>query len=155
MEKIAALLKMPVMVGEWHFGALTSGLPASGIGTCATRKIAAGPTVCTSKTPLAKPWCVGVHYFILYDESALGRFDGECYNIGFFDVCNRPYEPLCKAARASHERMYDVATGKASGVRRCPRVLAEAVLCGAASQRGEPPILNPPSDRKCYSLPRN
>jgi hypothetical protein len=53
---------------------------------------------------------VGVHYYILYDQSALGRFDGECYNIGFLDVCNRPYEPQCRAARASHERMYDVAT---------------------------------------------
>ena len=61
----------------------------------------------------SKPWCVGVHYFILYDQSALGRFDGECYNIGFFDVCNRPYDSLCNAARASHERMYDVAIGKA------------------------------------------
>jgi hypothetical protein len=59
----------------------------------------------------AKPWCVGVHYFILYDQSALGRFDGECYNIGFLDVCNRPYDALCSAARASHERLYDVATG--------------------------------------------
>jgi len=60
----------------------------------------------------AKPWCVGVHYFILYDQSALGRFDGENYNIGFLDVCNRPYDALCEAARASHERLYAVASGE-------------------------------------------
>ena len=60
----------------------------------------------------AKPWCVGVHWFTLYDESALGRFDGENWNIGFVDVCNRPYEELCKAARASHERLYTVASGE-------------------------------------------
>ena len=41
---------------------------------------------------------MGVHYFTLYDESALGRFDGENWNIGFLDVCNRPYEPLAAAA---------------------------------------------------------
>ena len=70
-----------------------------------------------------KPWCVGVHYFILYDQSALGRFDGECYNIGFLDVCNRPYEALCTAARASHERMYDVATGKAQPFDDAPEYL--------------------------------
>ena len=71
----------------------------------------------------AKPWCVGVHYFILYDQSALGRFDGECYNIGFLDVCNRPYEPLCRAARASHERLYDLATGKVQPFADAPEYL--------------------------------
>ena len=59
----------------------------------------------------AQPWCVGVHYFTLYDQSALGRPDGENYNIGFLDVCNRPYEPLIRAARASHDRLYAVAAG--------------------------------------------
>jgi hypothetical protein len=59
----------------------------------------------------AKPWCVGVHYFTLYDQSALGRFDGENYQIGFLDVCNRPYGPLADAARESHERLYQVASG--------------------------------------------
>ena len=29
-----------------------------------------------------------------YDQSALGRPDGECYNIGFLDVCNQPYAEL-------------------------------------------------------------
>ena len=46
----------------------------------------------------------------MYDQSALGRFVGECYNIGFLDICNRPYPELCAAARASHERVYAVAT---------------------------------------------
>ena len=112
MEKIAALLKMPVMVGEWHFGALDAGLPASGIGHVKTQEDRGRAYRVYLEDAARKPWCVGVHYFILYDQSALGRFDGECYNIGFLDVCNRPYDPLCNAARASHERMYDVATGK-------------------------------------------
>jgi hypothetical protein len=112
MAKIAALLKMPVMVGEWHFGALDVGLPAAGIGHVRTQEDRGRAYRVYVEDAAAKPWCVGVHYFILYDQSALGRFDGECYNIGFLDVCNRPYEPLCTAARASHERLYDVATGK-------------------------------------------
>ena len=41
----------------------------------------------------------------------MDRFDGENYNIGFLDVCNRPYEALTQAARASHERLYPVAAG--------------------------------------------
>jgi len=56
---------------------------------------------------------VGVHYFTLYDQSTIGRSDGENYQIGFLDVCNRPYKPLAEAARASHERMYQVAVGEA------------------------------------------
>jgi hypothetical protein len=111
MEQIAAMLRMPVMVGEWHFGAHDVGLPASGIGHVPTQEDRGRAYRVYLEDAAAKPWCVGVHYFIMYDQSALGRFDGECYNIGFFDVCNRPYEPLCAAARASHERMYDVALG--------------------------------------------
>ena len=123
MEKIAAMLKMPVMVGEWHFGAHDVGLPASGIGHVRTQEDRGRAYRVYLEDAAAKPWCVGVHYFILYDQSALGRFDGECYNIGFLDVCNRPYEPICNAARASHERMYDVATGKAQAYSDAPEYL--------------------------------
>jgi hypothetical protein len=112
MEKIAAMLRMPIMVGEWHFGAHDVGLPASGIGHVPTQEDRGRAYRVYVEDAAAKPWCVGVHYFIMYDQSALGRFDGECYNIGFLDVCHRPYEPLCTAARASHERMYDVAIGR-------------------------------------------
>jgi hypothetical protein len=55
---------------------------------------------------------VGAHWFTLYDESAVGRFDGENYNIGFLDVCNRPYKELSEAGIASHERIYEVAAGE-------------------------------------------
>jgi hypothetical protein len=123
MEKIAALLKMPVMVGEWHFGAHDAGLPAAGIGHVRTQDDRGRAYRVYVEDAAAKSWCVGVHYFILYDQSALGRFDGECYNIGFLDVCNRPYEALCSAARASHERLYDVATGKAQPYADAPEYL--------------------------------
>ena len=123
MEKIAAMLKMPVMVGEWHFGAHDVGLPASGIGHVRTQEDRGRAYRVYLEDAAAKPWCVGVHYFILYDQSALGRFDGECYNIGFLDVCNRPYEPLCQAARASHERLYDVATGTMQAFGDAPEYL--------------------------------
>ena len=41
----------------------------------------------------------------------IGRFDGENYNIGFYDVCNRPDEELADAARSSHEQIYEIASG--------------------------------------------
>jgi hypothetical protein len=125
MEKIAAMLKVPVLVGEWHFGALDAGLPASGIGHVKTQEDRGRAYRVYLEDAARKPWCVGVHYFIMYDQSALGRFDGECYNIGFLDVCNRPYAPLCDAARASHERMYDIATGKAPVFDDAPEYLTK------------------------------
>ncbi len=112
MSRISQMLNMPIMIGEWHFGALDAGLPASGIGRVPDQAARGQAYRIYLEDAAAKPWCVGVHYFILYDQSALGRFDGENYNIGFLDVCNRPYEALCQAARASHERLYLVASGE-------------------------------------------
>ena len=128
MERVARLLERPVLVGEWHFGALDVGLPGSGIGHVRTQADRGRAYRVYLEDAAAKPWCVGVHYFILYDQSAIGRFDGECYNIGFYDVCHRPYEPLCEAARASHERMYDVALGSAPPYGDAPEYLPKLFL---------------------------
>ncbi|MBI1387018.1 MAG: hypothetical protein GC154_01040 [bacterium] len=110
-KKISTMLNLPVMIGEWHFGALDVGLPASGIGRVATQKERGAAYRYYLEDAAANPYCVGVHWFTMYDQSAMGRFDGENYNIGFFDVCNRPYEELAAAARIAHERIYDLAAG--------------------------------------------
>ena len=112
MAQIEALLGMPILVGEWHFGALDVGLPASGIGHVPDQAARGQAFRVYLEDAAAKPWCVGVHYFTLYDQSALGRFDGENYNIGFVDTCSRPYDALVTAARASHRRLYQVASGE-------------------------------------------
>lgn len=112
MSHISSLLGKPILIGEWHFGALDAGLPASGIGHVTDQAGRGKAFRLYLEDAAAKPWCVGVHYFNIYDQSAIGRFDGENYNIGFLDVCNRPYEPLAQAARLSHERLYQIADGK-------------------------------------------
>lgn len=109
--EIRRLLEMPTLIGEWHFGALDVGLPSSGIGHLRNQEDRARAYRVYLEDAAANPDCVGAHWFTLYDESALGRFDGENYNIGFLDVCNRPYEELCAGAIASHERVYEVASG--------------------------------------------
>ncbi|NLF29875.1 MAG: hypothetical protein GX591_03185 [Planctomycetes bacterium] len=114
---------VPAMIGEWHFGALDVGLPASGIGRVATQADRGKAYRIYVEDAAAQPWCVGVHHFTLYDQSALGRGDGEAYNIGFVDVCHRPYEPLADAARAAHERLYDIADGKVAPFEDAPAYL--------------------------------
>ena len=71
---------------------------------------------------------MGAHWFTLYDESALGRYDGENNNIGFLDMCNRPYEEMSAAAIVSHERMYDVADGRAEPFHEAIELSSEAVF---------------------------
>jgi hypothetical protein len=122
-EKIHEMLKMPVMVGEYHFGALDVGLPASGIGHLKNQADRAKAYRVYLEDAAADPYCVGVHWYTLYDQSAIGRFDGECYNIGFLDVCNRPYDEIGKAAIASHERMYPVAEGRTAPFNDAPEYL--------------------------------
>jgi hypothetical protein len=119
-ETISRMLKMPVMIGEWHFGALDAGLPASGIGHVKDQRARAQAYRVYLEDAAANPYCVGVHWFTLYDQSALGRFDGENYNIGFLDICNRPYEEIGQAARISHERFYEVAAGTVEKYRDAP-----------------------------------
>lgn len=111
-ETISRVVDRPLMIGEWHFGSLDVGLPSTGIGHVATQEDRGRAYRVYLEDAAAKPWCVGVHYFTMYDESAIGRFDGENYNIGFFDVCNRPYPQLAVAAKESHERMYRVHSGQ-------------------------------------------
>jgi hypothetical protein len=111
LADVSADLNLPILIGEWHFGALDAGLPGSGIGHVRDQAARGQAYRVYLEDAAAQPWCVGVHYFTLYDESALGRFDGENWNIGFLDICNRPYAPLATAARQSHERLYAVAAG--------------------------------------------
>jgi hypothetical protein len=128
MEAVARSLEMPVLVGEWHFGALDVGLPGSGIGRVRSQEDRGRAYRVYLEDAVSKKLTVGVHYFTMYDESALGRFDGENYNIGFFDVCNRPYEPLCTAARQAHERLYEVAAGSLAPFDDAPEYLPKLFL---------------------------
>jgi hypothetical protein len=114
VAKIHDVLHLPVIIGEWHFGALDVGLPSSGLRRVRTQADRGRAYRVYLEDAAANPHCVGTHWFTLYDQSALGRFDGENYNIGFLDVCNRSYEPLASAARESHERLYEVAAGSAA-----------------------------------------
>lgn len=122
-EKIHALLNMPVIIGEWHFGALDVGLPSSGIGHVRTQADRGKAYRIYIEDAAANPYCIGTHWFTLYDQSALGRFDGENYQIGFLDICNMPHDPICEAAILSHENIYDIASGDRAPFNDAPEYL--------------------------------
>jgi len=102
----------PVIIGEFHFGAVDRGLPATGIQGAESQAARGDAYRYYVEQTVALPEIIGVHYFQWLDQPVTGRFDGEDYNIGFLDICNKPYEELVKAAKETHERMYQVAGGK-------------------------------------------
>ena len=127
-KEIHDLLQMPVIIGEWHFGALDVGLPSSGIGHVRTQEDRGKAYRVYFEDAAANPYCVGVHWFVLYDQSAIGRFDGENYNIGFLDICNQPHKPLCDAAIKSHEEVYEIADGTVNPYDDAPEYLPKLFI---------------------------
>jgi hypothetical protein len=101
-----------VLIGEYHFGALDRGLPATGLRAVVSQAERGVAYRRYLESGAANPNLVGVHYFILNDQALLGRFDGENYQIGFVDVCHTPYAELVNAAQAAHETMYEVIVGQ-------------------------------------------
>lgn len=105
---------LPVMIGEFHFGALDAGLPATGLEGVASQKDRGIAYRYYCESVAAHPNGVGCHYFQCYDQFTLGRFDGENYNIGLFDICSRAYPEMMEQIRACSGRIYDVADGRAA-----------------------------------------
>jgi len=112
VNAISKKIGVPVLVGEFHFGALDVGLPQGGVVTVHTQRERAQAYQTYVENAAACPSCVGVHWYTMYDQSALGRLDGENFNIGFYDVCHSLYEDLATAARQTHERIYEIADGR-------------------------------------------
>jgi len=110
--EIARRSGKPVLIGEYHFGATDRGLPATGIQGAESQQARGEAYRYYLEQGFARPEIIGIHYFQWMDQPVFGRFDGENYNIGFLDVCLKPYKELTDQAAASHEVMYRVATGE-------------------------------------------
>ncbi|MFC6874612.1 hypothetical protein [Halobellus marinus] len=112
LKKVAEEYNLPILIGEWQFGALESGVPSPGLSTTQTQEERSRAMRVYLEDAVSKPWCVGAHYFRWYDNSAIGGGHGENFNVGIFDTCHRRYRPVGEAFRETHERLYGVASGK-------------------------------------------
>jgi hypothetical protein len=111
IAEIVEKTRRPVMIGEFQFGALDRGLPSTGLRGVESQKERGIAYRRYVERAAADPGVVGTHYSILNDQPLLGRFDGENYQIGFVDVCHRPYRELTGSATRAHESVYGVMTG--------------------------------------------
>lgn len=96
----------PVMLTEFHVGALDRGLPHPGLRSALNQRQRALHYQGMLDECLLHPNLVGLHWFQYNDNIYTGRFDGENYNDGFLDVCDRPYPEMTAAAREVGYRLY-------------------------------------------------
>jgi len=103
---------LPLMIGEFHFGALDRGLPATGLKGTASQTDRAKALRGYIEKAAAHPNAVGVHWFQFCDQNIAGRFDGENYQIGLVDVALRPYPEMMVASRESAMALPGVKNGE-------------------------------------------
>ncbi|MBQ3178749.1 MAG: beta-galactosidase [Clostridia bacterium] len=111
IRNFSALVGKPVMIGEFHFGALDKGLDATGIRGVASQAERGAAYRYYMHRAACHPMCLGAHYFTLNDQAYLGRFDGENYQIGIVDVTQRPYTEFEEGIMQTHREIYDVVNG--------------------------------------------
>ncbi|MGO8704371.1 MAG: beta-galactosidase [Candidatus Brocadiia bacterium] len=98
---------VPLIIGEFHFGALDRGMFHTGLVPVADQTARAKAYKDYVLGALAHPQFVGCHWFQYQDEPVTGRvFDEENYQIGFVDVCDTPYRETIEASRAVGAALY-------------------------------------------------
>ncbi|MCZ7643983.1 MAG: beta-galactosidase [Planctomycetota bacterium] len=103
----------PLIVGEFHFGALDRGLFHPGLVPVATQAARAKAYFDYVSGALRHPQFVGCHWFQYVDQPLTGRgLDGENYQIGFLDGCDTPYPETVEAAREVGYKLYEIRAGK-------------------------------------------
>ena len=98
----------PVLHSEFHFGTLHRGMFSAGLCPVGDQCERGRNYRRVVEGALRHPLFVGSHWFQYRDQPLVGRGDGENYQIGFVDVCDRPYRQLADAARTVGERVYSI-----------------------------------------------
>mgnify|MGYP000505613599 CR=1 FL=1 len=130
IDRVAAATGLPVIIGEFHVGALDCGLPCAGIRAVTTLRESVSAYAHYLEHAAAHPAVVGAHYFQWNDQHVLGRFDGENMQIGLVDITGRMYPEWRIGARVANARIYRVAAGEEEPTTPEPREVRVGTLCG-------------------------
>ncbi len=103
---------VPLIIGEYHFGALDRGLFHTGLVPVESQEARAETYKDYVQGMLRHPQFVGCHWFKYRDEATTGRpLDAENYQIGFVDICDTPYPETIAACREVGYGMYEYRAG--------------------------------------------
>ena len=104
---------MPVIIGEFHFGALDRGMFHTGlVPTENQEERAAGLQELRARAPWATRRSSARTGSSTRDQATTGRGDGENYQIGFVDICDTPYPETIQAVREVGYGMYKYRLGR-------------------------------------------
>ncbi|MCL2058585.1 MAG: hypothetical protein FWH01_05950 [Oscillospiraceae bacterium] len=109
LDWIGGLVEQPILISEFHHGALDKGVPCTGIRGVRTQAERGQAYRHYVEQALRSNYLVGAHYFILNDHPAICTSYQENYNIGFVDICNRPYGEFTDQVAQTNEQIYAVA----------------------------------------------
>jgi hypothetical protein len=114
----------PLIIGEFHFGALDRGMFHTGLVPVASQDARAQAYKDYLLDAVRHPQFVGTHWFQWKDEPTTGRvYDEENYQIGFVDVADTPYRETIEASREVAATLYQrrleksATSGKAGGLK--------------------------------------
>ena len=97
---------MPILAGEFHFGAVDRGVPSPGLSGCWNQRQRGYAFSRYLASALANPRMVGVHWFQWIDQSAAGRPDRENHQVGFIDVTGRAYPEFTEIVSRTTQQLY-------------------------------------------------
>lgn len=120
---VKAGVDLPIMIGEYHCGALDRGLTATGLKGVTDQHERGVMWRYFVEKCAAHPCGVGAHWFQYNDQFCLGRYDGENYQIGMVDVCMQPHKELAEAAKATSAVLYQVKNGEIEPYNRRPKAI--------------------------------
>ena len=98
----------PVLLTEFHFVNIAGKNLGKGLSTA--QDVVQQKRMFRSyiKQAVDHPQIVGAHWFQWRDQNVGGRYDGENYDLGFFDIADVPNEKLIRAAEECGRNLYNV-----------------------------------------------
>jgi hypothetical protein len=96
----------PIIIGEFHFGALDRGMLHTGLRSVKSQDQRAEAYAHYMHGAVVNRLIVGAHWFQLYDEPTTGRFDGENYQIGLISITDTPYDETIAAVTEVGRHLY-------------------------------------------------
>ena len=96
----------PIIIGEFHFGALDRGALHIGIREAFSQAHRGELYTTYVESALLNPYIVGTHWFQYAEQPPTGRGDGENYNVGIVDLADKPFPELVKHVKDVGYRMY-------------------------------------------------
>ncbi|MDZ7615979.1 MAG: beta-agarase, partial [Patescibacteria group bacterium] len=100
-------IDLPIIIGEFHFGALDRGMLHTGLVPTQSQQERAAAYRAYVESALDNRFIVGTHWFQFSDQATTGRGgDGENYQIGLIDACDTPYPETIQALRDVGAAMY-------------------------------------------------